>query len=442
MIENFRFGRPGKEGSVIIEGGRVLDPSADLDLEGAAVWIEDGRVRAVLPAGEPRPAHVSLHDARGCWVMPGFIDLHVHLRDPGFEAAEDLQSGTRAAVAGGFATVCAMPNTLPPPDNPEQVAHMRARIRAEAHCRAEVVACATVGRRGQKPVDVAACVGAGAVAFSDDGDAVADAAVLMETLFRCAAAGAVLSDHCERAELSRKAPMAAGAVQEKLGCAGQPWPAETVQLAQGILLSAHTGARYHAQHLSSRHSVALVRWSKECGFPVTAEVTVHHLALAHDAVAEAGPMAKCAPPLREPADRRALLEGVREGVIDAIVTDHAPHEVSRKRDLETAAFGVIGLETAWPVLHELVRRGELPLETALSAITHRAARCFGFSDRARFVPGAVGDVTVYDPAAAWSVTGDFVSKSRNSPFAGWNLPGRVRAVFVGGVKVFDAASAG
>ncbi len=439
--EKFCFCRPEGENDVIIEGGRVLDPHAGLDAV-ASVWIAGGRVQAVLFPGEARPEHVPSYDARGCWVMPGLLDLHVHLRDPGFESAEDLHSGTRAAVAGGFATVCAMPNTNPPPDGPGLVAHMRARAAREAFCRVETVAAATLGRKGVVPVDVAGCRAAGAVAFSDDGDAVARADVMLELLRLCAETGSVLSDHCERVELSGKAPMAAGEVQRRLGRAGQPWPAETVQLAQGILLAAHTGARYHAQHLSSRHSVDLVRWAKENGFPVTAEATVHHLALTDEAVQQAGARAKCAPPLRSEADRQALLEGVRTGVIDAVVTDHAPHEEARKQDLETAAFGVIGLETAFPVLHERVLRGELPLQVAVAAMTHRAAACFGLQDRGRFSRGALGDVTVYDPGAAWDVTGDFVSKSRNSPFLGRTLPGRTRAVFVAGVKVFDAASPG
>lgn len=441
-MKKFRFCQPTSTDDVVIVGGRVLDPATHLDIEGAAVWIEKGRVKTVLLPGQRLPAGVSTYDAHGCWILPGLVDLHVHLRDPGFETAEDLQSGTCAAVAGGFTTVCAMPNTQPPPDDPQKIMHMRANIQQKAFCRVEVVAAASKGRKGQRPVNIAACQAAGAVAFSDDGDAVADLSVLQETLLRCAFTKAVLSDHCERVELSHKAPIASGSLQERLGCTGQPWPAETIQLAQGILLSAYTGARYHAQHLSSRHSVALVQWAKQCGFTVTAEVTVHHLALTDDVVEVLGPLSKCAPPLRTQADRQALLNGVRTGVIDAIVTDHAPHEDTRKQDLQTAAFGVIGLETAWPVIHELVRRNELPLNTALAAMTHRASDCFHLMDRGRLTPGALGDVTIYDPNATWVVTNNFVSKSRNSPFIGWKLPGTIRAVFIGGVKVFNASSNG
>jgi dihydroorotase len=384
---------------------------------------------------------VPVFDAGGCLVLPGLIDLHVHLRDPGNTAAEDLESGTRAAVAGGFTTVCAMPNTTPPPDSPERIREQVRRFDSEAYCRVHCVGAATFGRAGQLPADLAAGKDAGAVAFSDDGDAVADPAVLREVLLRCRACDAVFSDHCERVELSGRHPVADGEVARGLGVPGQPWTAETVQLAQGILLAAETGARYHAQHLSSRHSVALVRWAREQGFPVTAEVTVHHLALTAGAVLTHGADAKCAPPLRDEDDRRALLEGVRAGVIGAIVTDHAPHPAERKNaGLGAAPFGVIGLETALAVIYGLSLRKELSLEVALPALTSSAAAIYGLADRGRLLPGYVGDVTVFDPSPAWTPTPPFVSKSRNSPFTGSPLQGRVRATFIGGHRVHDASA--
>jgi len=436
-----RFERPDHDEDIWIAGGRVWDPASGVEAPGGAVWIEGGRIRAVVPAGVTPPARVPVFDASGCWVLPGLIDLHVHLRDPGNTAAEDLASGTRAAVAGGFTTVCAMPNTTPPPDSPERIREQVGRFANEAYCRAHCVGSATVDRAGRLAAELVAGRAAGAVAFSDDGDAVADPGVLREVLERCRACGAVFSDHCERVELSGRHPMAEGEVARRLGVPGQPWTAETVQLAQGILLSAETGARYHAQHLSSRHSVELVRWAKERGFPVTAEVTVHHLALTAEAVAVHGSDAKCAPPLRDEADRLALCEGVRAGVIGAIVTDHAPHPPERKAaGLAHAPFGVIGLETALAVLHGLFQRGELAFEDALTALTASPAAIYGLTDRGRLAPGQSGDVTVFDPKENWIPAAPFVSKSRNSPFAGSPQEGRVRATFVRGCRVYDASA--
>ncbi len=436
-----RFARPECDEDIWIAGGRVWDPASGMDEPGGAVWIEGGRVRAVVPAGATPPAGLPVFDATGCWVLPGLIDLHVHLRDPGNTAAEDLESGTRAAVAGGFTTVCAMPNTTPPPDSPERIREQARRFDEEAYCRVHCVGAATIDRAGKLPAELAAGRDAGAVAFSDDGDAVADPAILREVLLRCRSCGAVFSDHCERVELSGRHPMAAGGPADRLGVPGQPWTAETVQLAQGILLAAETGARYHAQHLSSRHSVALVRWAREQGFPVTAEVTVHHLALTAEAVAVHGADAKCAPPLRDEADRLALCDGVRSGIIGAIVTDHAPHPPERKAaGLAAAPFGVIGLETALAVLHDLSLSGHLAFEDALRALTASPAAIYGFSDRGRLAPGLVGDVTVFDPEERWIPAAPFVSKSRNSPFSGSPQKGRVRATFVRGCRVYDASA--
>lgn len=436
-----RFARPGPPMDLCIAGGHVLDFASGVDAPGGAVVIEGGRVREILPALAPLPPGVPVFDAAGCLVFPGLIDLHVHLRDPGNTAAEELASGTRAAVAGGFTTVCAMPNTTPPPDSPERIREQVRRFGEEAYSRVHCVGAATVGRAGQEPADLVGGRNAGAVAFSDDGDAVADPAVLREVLLRCRVCDAVFSDHCERVELSGRHPVADGGVARGLGLPGQPWTAETVQLAQGILLAAETGARYHAQHLSSRHSVALVRWAREQGYPVTAEVTVHHLALTAEAVRSHGADAKCAPPLRDEADRLALLEGVRAGVIGVIVTDHAPHPAERKAaGLGPAPFGVIGLETALAVLHGLSLRGELPLEVALPALTSGAATVYGLGARGRLLPGCLGDVTVFDPQARWTPGPPFLSKSRNSPFTGAPLRGRVRATFIGGRCVYDASA--
>ena len=442
-----RFQRPQLPQDHLIAGGHVFDPASGVDEPGAAVWVQNGRIREILSAGTPWPETVPRFDATGCFVFPGLIDLHVHLRDPGFTSSEDLASGTRAAVAGGFTSVCAMPNTVPPPDDPEQIREQVRRFSELAYCRVHCVAAATIGRAGREVVDVAACRAAGAVAFSDDGDAVADPLILREALERCRDCGSVLSDHCERPELSGKHPMACGAVQEELGCAGQPWTAETLQLAQGILLAAGSGvaagsgARYHAQHLSSRYSVELVKWALERGYPVTAEVTVHHLALTAEAVKRHGSNAKCAPPLRDEDDRKALLNAVKKGWIQAIVTDHAPHPVERKAaGLNEAPFGVIGLETAMAVIFDLDRRGELPLKSSLPALTASAAEVVGWTDRGRLLPGFAGDLTVFDPRQSWTVSAPFHSKSQNSPFLGETLQGRVRATFVQGCCVYDASA--
>ncbi len=436
-----RFRQPQSPEDILITGGRVFDPASGVDEPGGAVWIERGRIHEVLSATQAWPSKVPRFEVPGCLVFPGLVDLHVHLRDPGFTQAEDIASGTRAAVAGGFTTVCAMPNTQPPPDDPERIREQVRRFSELAYCRVHCVGAATIGRAGQEAVDVRACRTAGAVALSDDGDAVSSPGVLREVLVRCRDQDVVLSDHCERVEFSGKNPVACGAVQEALGCQGQPWTAETLQLAQGILLAAEIGGRYHAQHLSSRHSVELVKWAIKQGYPVTAEVTVHHLALTAEAVMRHGADAKCAPPLRDEQDRLALLAGVSEGWIAAIVTDHAPHPPEKKAaGLGPAPFGVIGLETALAVIHELALRGELALESSIPALTASAADVFGWTDRGRLRPGFFGDVTVFNPETAWTVSAPFHSRSRNSPFLGQTLRGRVRATFVQGSCVYDASA--
>ncbi len=426
------FSRCNSAGNLLILNGHVMDPASGMDEPAGAVWIQDGVIREVFSAGRTLPTGIPELDASGAWVLPGLVDLHVHLRDPGRTDSEDRISGSRAALAGGFTTICAMPNTTPPPDTPERIRDFLEGCRA-ACCRVLCVGAATLARAGEQVVDVYACQQAGAIAFSDDGDAIGRPEVLRRLLKEVARLGSVVTDHGEVLSLSEKAPMAAGEIQKKLNVSGQPWTAETIQVVQGILLAAETGGRYHAQHVSSGFSVEWIRHAQSMGIPVTAEVTVHHLALTDEAVANRGAWAKCAPPLRSEKDRQALLHGVRDGTIVAIVTDHAPHpEREKERGLETAPFGVIGLETALSVMHTLSESGGPGLQEYLPAMTSRPADCFGITGAGRLTPGSFGDVVVFDPARKWEVTPDFVSRSSNSPFLGMTLQGRVMAtVFAG-----------
>ncbi len=426
------FSKVNNPENLLVLHGHVMDPASGIDEPGGTVWIENGRIREILSAGALLPSGVPALDASGCMVFPGLVDLHVHLRDPGRTNSEDRISGSRAALAGGFTTICAMPNTDPPPDTPERIRAFLGSC-VDAYCRVLCVGAATLERSGESAVDVAACHQAGAIAFSDDGDAIARPAILRRLLQETARCGSLVTDHGEVLSLSEKAPMAAGEVQKRMNVSGQPWTAETLQLAQGILLAGETGGRYHAQHVSSGVTVAWIRHAQAMGFPVTAEVTVHHLALTDEDVATRGALAKCAPPLRSAKDRQVLLDAVRDGTITAIVTDHAPHPAQEKdRGLEAAPFGVIGLETALSVLHTLVLSKEISLSELLPALTSRPADCFGITGAGRLIPGSFGDVVVFDPAASWEVTGDFVSRSSNSPFLGMTLQGRVRATVLGG----------
>ena len=421
---------------LLIRGGRVLDPSVDLDAP-ADVLIEGGVVVAVgrdLPAGEGE-----VIDASGQWVAPGFVDVHVHLREPGQEYKEDLASGGRAAVAGGFTTVACMANTNPVNDDPSVTKYILDRAAKESPARIHPIAAATRGLAGKVMTEMAALREAGAIGFSDDGEVITDAGVMRRVLQYSKLVGAPVIVHAEDPGLRGDGVMNEGVVSTRLGLPGNPVEAEELYVARDIRLARLTGARLHIAHVSSGGSVELVRMAKEEGLSVTAEVTPHHLALTDDANAGFDTNTKMAPPLRTERDIATLRAALAEGVIDCVATDHAPHAVYEKDVEFTAApCGVIGLETAFAIVSELVRRGEIsPLEL-IRRLATTPARIFDLPS-GTLARGAAADVVILDPAAVWTYDpAEGFSKSRNSPWAGQQLRGRVVATFVDGRLVYRA----
>ncbi len=423
---------------LLIRGARILDPGNEVDRTGDLL-ISDGRVAAVGPevSAPPEGEATTQIDAAGLLAVPGLIDLHVHLREPGFEYKEDVRSGAAAAVAGGFTAVCCMPNTDPPNDCRAVTELILARAAQAALARVYPVAGVTRGLGGEILTEMGELSDAGVVAVSDDGEPVAVAGLMRRALEYAQTFGLPVVNHCEDKSLSRGAAIHEGTVSAWTGLRSQPASAEIVMLARDLTLCAETGARYHAAHVSTAESVDLIRRAKARGLPVTAETTVHHIALDHEAVREFDTHAKCNPPLRTAADRQACLDGLADGTLDALVTDHAPHSNHDKAvEFEDAPFGVIGLETALPVALRLVQQGALELSTLVSRLTRGPAACFGLPGGDLGV-GRPGDVTLIDPEMTWTIQPEhFQSKSRNTPFAGWSVQGRAVATVVAGRAVY------
>ncbi len=413
-----------------------MDPACALDRH-ADLWIEDGMIRAILEPGEPLPSRPDrVVDASGAVVSPGFVDLHVHLREPGQTQKEDIESGTRAAVAGGFTSVFAMPNTEPVNDDAEVTRFILERVRKTARCRVYPVGAVSKGLRGQKLSPMKDLKKAGCAAFSDDGRPLNDARLMRGALQTVAALDSFLMEHCEETELSGGATIHAGAVAKSLGLAGIPRSAETVDVARTLALAAETGARTHLSHVSCAASVELLRAFKPLG-RITAEAAPHHLLLTVDAIRDCGTNAKMYPPLRNDEDRRALCLGLADGTVDAVATDHAPHTRTEKdRPFAQAPNGVIGLETALPVLLTLVHEGILSLHRLVDCLSTRPARIAGLAAGTLAI-GSPADVTVFTTDDS-RVIGDldFFSKSRNTPFLGFQGRGRVVATIVDGRRVY------
>ncbi|MCG8587899.1 MAG: dihydroorotase [Proteobacteria bacterium] len=417
-----------------IRGGRLLDPSRDLD-EVGDLLLEDGRVAACGGELDARGAEVL--DAEGCWVAPGFIDMHVHLREPGQEYKEDIASGGRAAVAGGFTGVACMANTQPVNDDPAVTDHILERAKHDSPTRVYPVAAATKGLAGEVMTEMVALRDAGAVAFSDDGMTIMDAGVMRRVFEYSKLVDAPIMVHAEDLALVDKGVVNEGPVSARLGLPGNPSQAEDVHVARDIMLARMTGARLHVAHVSSAGAIELIRRAREAGIQVTAEVPPHHLTLTDEATLGYDTNTKMAPPLRTAADRDACRQGLLDGTIDAIATDHAPHALHEKeRDFVEAPPGILGLETAFPVVMDLVREDGLePLELVRRLSTSPASilRVEGGS----LAAGAVADVVVCDPARSFVYEpSKGYSKSRNSPWAGKTLTGCVVATLVGGELVY------
>ena len=417
---------------LLLKGGRVIDPSRGLD-QVADLLVQDGKIAAV-GAGIGAPEGAEVRSVTGMVVAPGLVDVHVHLREPGNEDEETVASGTRAAVAGGFTAVCAMPNTDPVTDNQAAVGFIvRQSVRA-ASARVYPIGAVSVGQKGERLAEFGEMVGAGAVAVSDDGRPVASGHLMRTALEYARTFGIPVADHCEDPSLSAGGVMHEGLVAARLGLKGMPAAAEEIMVARDCLLAELTGGHVHLCHMSTRGSVELIRRAKERGVPVTAEVTPHHLTLTDHACEGYDTQAKMNPPLREAADVAALRAALKEGVLDCIASDHAPHAYDEKEAaFDDAPFGIVGLETAFAVAYtELVQGGILTLPALLARMSTEPARIFHLPG-GTLAPGAPADVAVLDPAAQWTVDPTaFRSKSRNSPFAGRALAGRAVLTIVAG----------
>jgi dihydroorotase len=464
--------------NLLIVGGRVIDSASGLD-KVADVAIADGIVAAVGP-GLSRGHADRVIDASGCIVTPGLIDPHVHLREPGMEEAETIRTGTAAAVAGGFTSVCCMPNTTPALDDDAMMEFVYTQAERTGRCRVFPVGAASKGRKGEELAEIVLMARAGAVGFSDDGDCVESTALMSRALTYIKPTGLAFMQHCQDASLTRGAAMHAGSVSTRLGLGGWPRVAEEIIIERDARLNRGIGCPYHVQHLSSGGSVEIVRRARREGIPVSAEVSPHHLLLTHECI-ERGPggsaveagraggqgtgspgpaywtNAKMNPPLREKSDIQAVLEGVADGTITVLATDHAPHTADRKNlEFEAAPFGIVGLETALALyIKALIEPGVIDWPRLVAMLTVEPARLcaldrldagrLGAAHRTglglgRLHVGSAGDVTVIDPAFEWTIdSSEFRSLSRNTPFDGWRVRGRAVVTVVAGEVRFELA---
>ncbi|MEW6749540.1 MAG: dihydroorotase [Candidatus Latescibacterota bacterium] len=429
-------GAAGWAVDLLVRGGRLVDPARGIDAV-QDVLIRRGRV-AALGAALQAAADTPVLEATGLVVTPGFIDVHVHLREPGFEAKETIATGTQAAAAGGICAVACMPNTDPPPDSAVRLRQLRERIRASAQVRVYPIGCITRGRRGATLAPLAELAAAGAVAFSDDGDPVADARLMEEALRQAHRLGRPLTPHEEVRSLTAGGCMHEGLVAARMGVKGMPVAAEEEMVRRDLELARRTGGPLHIAHISTAAALRRVRQARSEGLAVTCEVMTHHFSATDEEVERHGANAKMSPPLRSQADVEAMRQGLADGTIDVIATDHAPHTaVEKSLPLAEAPFGIVGLETAVGLtLTSLVHAGVLDLAAAVARWTSAPARIFGLPG-GRLAVGDPGDVTVLDPGREWVVDpAAFRSKGRNTPFAGRLLRGRAVATVVGGRVVF------
>lgn len=424
-------------GSLLLTGGRVIDPSTGTD--GVRdVLVRDGRIEAVArnlagPDGVPRI------EAHGLVVAPGLIDVHVHLREPGAEHKETIRTGAQSAAAGGFTTIWAMPNTDPPLDDPAAVGFVREEARrwarmGEGGARVSPVAAASLGLAGEQMTEIGGLVEAGAVAVTDDGHPIHDPALMRRLLEYTQSFGIPVLQHAEDMALSAGGVMNEGAVATALGLRGIPNASEATVVARDIYLAELTGGHVHVQHVSTREAVELIRLAREREVRVSGEASPHHMALTEEAVRGYRTEAKMNPPLRSEADRLAVRQGLIDGVLECVATDHAPHHYEEKeREFDDAPFGIVGLETALSVcIRELVTPGDLTLFDLIERMSTAPARLMGI-EGGTLRPGSRADLVLFDPEEVWTVDpASFHSKSRNTPFAGWEVTGRVKRTIVAG----------
>ena len=447
---------------LMLRGGRVIDPAFEID--GVCdVVIIDGEIDALEPAGSlAPPANAATLDCSGLWVVPGLIDVHVHLRDPGFPQKETILTGLRAAAAGGFTTVAAMANTLPVDDTPEIAGYMLEQARTAHAARLIPVSAVTRGLAGRELVNFAAMAEAGARLFSDDGIPIDDEAILVGAFREAARINFAISLHEEDRALTGHGACQAGAVSKRLGVAGIPAAAESQRVRRDLAIAVGAGAPVHIAHISTAASIELVRAARKRGANVTCEATPHHFMLDDGAFARFGPNAKMAPPLRIREDVEALRAALTDGTIDVIATDHAPHDpVSKRLDrlapifpgdcdaarlspgdagiLASSANGIVGLETSLGLALDLVERGIIDASRMIALMAANPARLLRLDAQGTLAPGACGDITVIDPNVEWTVDpAKFISMSRNTPFTGMKLKGRAVYTIVAGEIVHAA----
>ncbi len=428
-----------KPGSLLIRGGRVIDALARVDAE-LDVLLRDGRVAEVAPPKKIRGSADETFDARGLIVAPGFIDLHVHLREPGQAYKETIASGTAAAAAGGFASVCAMPNTVPVNDSPEITGWMLQPERG-AIVNVFPIAAATQGSLGEQLTDFRALQQAGAVGFSDDGKPILNPGLMQEALRLSAELHVPLIQHAEDTHHTAGCSMHDGPTAFRLGLRGMTGEAEASVVEHDVQVAQATGGHYHVAHLSTAETLKVVRRGKRARAQVTCETTPHHFTLTDEDVGEYNTQCKMNPPLRTVADREALQVALADGTVDAIATDHAPHAPHEKQvEFERAAFGIVGLETALGLaITKLHRDRGVPLSRIVELFSLGPARVIGLKSRGSLQRGYHADVTIFDPKARWTYdVGRSHSLARNSPFDGWQLTGRVVATIVRGKIVYRA----
>ncbi len=428
---------------LLITNGRVVDPANRLDTV-LDLLIVDGKIAKVgakLSETYEGAKDAQVIDAYGKLVVPGFIDLHTHLREPGYEYKETIKTGTAAAAAGGFTTVCVMPNTNPVNDHQSVTEFILDKARKEGIVNVCPIGAITKGSKGQELAEIAELKMAGCVAISDDGRPVMNSEVMRRAMEYAKTFDLPVVDHCEDLTLSEGGSMHEGRISTELGLKGIPAASEEVMVARDLILAQQTGAHLHLAHISTANSVRMIREAKARGLKVSAEACPHHFTLTHETLMDFDGNKKMNPPLRTQADVDAVIEGLRDGTLDAIATDHAPHATEEKlQEFESAPFGVIGLETAWPLAYALVESGMLSLEEVVAKLTIYPAKIIKIN-RGTLSEGAVADVTIIDPEETWVVDpAELLSKSKNTPFAGWKMRSQVLKTIVGGKVVWSAIS--
>ncbi len=425
--------------SILIKGGRIIDPSQGIDTKGN-ILIENGKIKSYPKTTKKfeQDSRVKVIDAKGKVVCPGLVDIHVHLREPGFEYKETISSGCKSAAAGGFTTIVCMPNTNPVNDNASVTEYILLKARTEGIVNVFPIGAITKGEMGETLAQIGEMYEAGCVGVSDDGMPVMNSKVMRHAMEYVKAFDIPVISHAEDKNLSGKGVMNEGEVSTQLGLAGIPCASEDVMVSRDIQVAELTGSRLHICHVSTKGSVRLIRAAKKRGVKVTAEVTPHHFMLTDEAVNRYDTNAKMNPPLRSKKDREAVIEGLKDGTLDAIATDHAPHsEDEKKVEFDLAPFGIVGLETALPLSLTLVEDGVLSLNEMISKLTDAPSNVLNLG-KGTLKTGEAADVVIFDPDQDVTINKEnFHSKSKNSPFTGWKLKGKVNYTIVKGKVVYS-----